>query len=251
MSKELNSTTMKNLMTTFFVFGALLSQGQLQTLTAVNTTVGSGGVVQFNNFAELGQKDNNKIAYSDVAGNCFWKKEWTPAVLVLRSGKTVKLKNVKLNFYSNDVHYLDAKGSELIAQSKINKVIFTDPTDSLKTAGIFRFEPGHKIKGTDFFVQVFNEGKVQLLKRVEVKIIKRDSSPMQADRVDLKFLSDESYYLGRDGNLLPLKKISKKNIFELIKVTSEDAKWLTDSQNKLKNEEDAIAFLNYYNSSAR
>jgi len=242
---------MKNLLTTLFLSGALLCQGQLQSLTAVNTTVGSGGVVQFNNFAELGQKDSNKIEYSDVSGNCFWKKDWTPAILVLRNGKTVKLKNVKLNFYSNDVHYLDAKGNELIAQSKINKVIFTEPTDSLKIAGLFLFEPGYKVKSTDFFVQVLSEGKVQLLKRVEVKIIKRDNGPMQADRVDLKFLSDESYYLGRDGNMLPLRKISKKNISDLIKVTPEDEKWLTDSQNKLKNEEDAIAFLNYYNSSVR
>jgi hypothetical protein len=208
-------------------------------------------VVQFNNFAELGQKDSNKIEYGDVAGNCFWKKEWTPAVLVLRNGKTVKLKNVKLNFYSNDIHYLDNKGNELIAQTKINRVIFYEPTDSLRTSGIFLFEPGFKIKGGDFYVQVLNQGKVQLLKRVEVKIMKRDSGPMQADRLDLKFLSDEFYYFGKDGNLLPLKKINKKNISELIKITPDDEKWLTDSQSKLKSEEELIAFLNYRNGSTK
>lgn len=242
---------MKNLLTILFALVVSLCQGQLQTLTAVNTTVGSGGVVQFNNFAELGQKSNNKVEYGEVSGNCFWKKDWTPAILVLHSGKAVKLKNVKLNFYSNDVHYLDPKGNELIAQSKINKVIFLEPSDSTKTAGIFVFELGFKINEKDFFAQVLNEGKVQLLKRVNVIVFKGEKDPMASSNRELKFLSNDFYYLNKGGDLRSLKKINKKSISELITITHDDEIWLTNSQNRLKNEGDVIAFLNHWNSSPR
>lgn len=238
-------------MTILLAFGVSFCHGQLQTLTAVNTTIGSGGVVQFNNFAELGQKNSSKIEYSEITGNCFWKSEWTPAMLVLLSGKTIKLKNVKLNFYSNDVHYLDKAGSELIAQTRINKVVFFEPTDSVKISGVFVFKLGFKIKKADFFAQKLNEGKLQLLKRAEVTILKRDDGPMAANNPGFKFFTNKFYYLEKDGDLLPLRNISKKNISALIKITPEDETWLISSKNKLRNEDDLVAFLNYYNGSTR
>jgi hypothetical protein len=219
---------------------------QMQSISAANTTVGSTGIVQFNNFAELGQKSNTKIEYSDVQGNCFWQKEWYPAMLVLKSG-TFKLKQVKLNFYTNDVHYLDASGRELIAQSKINKVVFLEPKDSLKTAAVFVHERGYQVKQSDFFAQLLCDGKIQLLKSVEMEIKKRDNGPLMNTNADLRFSSQEHYYLNKAATLLPLRKINKKNLSTLIEITPDDESWLVKNENKLKNEGDAIAFFEYYN----
>lgn len=219
---------------------------QMQSLTAAATGVGATGFVQFNNFGELGQKNNVRVDYNDVEGNCFWKKDWLPAMLILKNGKAVKLKYVKLNFFSNEVHYLDNTGKELIAQTKISKLIFVEPSDSLKASGVFQFEPGFKINKPDFFVQVLNEGELRLLKRVEVAIAKRDNGPMINNNLDLKFRSEDFYYLGKEENLIPVK-LNKKSIASLITIDTQDETWLTKLHNKLKGEKDVLAFLDYYN----
>jgi len=92
---------------------------QQQTLDLANTTVGSMGYVRFNNYAALGQKNEDNLDYSEIRGNCFWDNEWSPALLILKNGKGVKLNKVKLNFYTNNVHYLDNKGGELVAQNTL------------------------------------------------------------------------------------------------------------------------------------
>ena len=222
-------------------------EAQLQTFDYANSTVGSGGFVRFNNYGELGQKNSDKLDYADVRGNCFWDKEWNPAILILKNGKGVKIKKVKLNFYTNDIHYVDDRGTELVAQNGINKIVFFDRKDTTKVLAVFEGIAGFKIKDTDAFVQLLVEGRIQLMKRTEVTMIKKDNGPMM-DNPDFKFLSEVVYYLKQDGSISNLKTISKTNLFSILKPMDEDETWLKTNKNKLKTETDVISFLMYRNS---
>src|SRR5215831_11693837 len=110
----------------FCLYISKFCQGQLQSFEYANTTIASGGFIRFNNYAALGQKYDDKIDYSEVRGSCFWDSEWNPAILILKSGKGFKLRSAKLNLYTNDIHYLDNKGIELIAQNKVENIVFYD-----------------------------------------------------------------------------------------------------------------------------
>ena len=87
-------------------FLSTLSNGQMASVDYLPTS-GAGGITRFNNYPALGKKVTEKLEYSEIKGNCFSDSEWNAALLILKNGSKVKLKNVKLNLYTNDIHYLD------------------------------------------------------------------------------------------------------------------------------------------------
>jgi hypothetical protein len=218
---------------------------QLQSFEFANSTIASVGYVRFNNFTEIGRKNENLVDYSEIRGNCFWDSEWNPAILILKSGKGFKLKQVKLNLYTNDIHYIDNKGTELVAQSNVKNIVFFDRNDTTKLKGVFQRLEGFKINDIDAFAQLLTEGNIQFLKRKEVKLIKNKDTML--DHPDLRFVSDIHYYIADHGNITLLRPISKENLFSVIKPTEEDESWLKANKNKLKNEADVTAFLTYRN----
>jgi hypothetical protein len=220
-------------------------QAQLQTFEYANSTIASNGFVRFNNNAELGQKKEDGFDYSDVRGTCFWDNEWNPAILIMKSGKAFKLNNVKLNFYTNEIHYLDNRGTELVTQNNVKNIVFYDRKDTVKLKGVFKRIDGFKIKDVDSFAQLLVEGKTRLLKRKEVKLIK--SKDAMLDHPDLKFVSDTFYYVEENGNTINLKNTNKESLFAIIKTTDTDEAWLKENKNKLKSEADIVSFLTYRN----
>ncbi len=231
------------------LFYSPICQGQLQTFEYANTTIGSGGFVRFNNFAALGQKNEDKVDYSDVRGSCFWDNEWNPAILILKSGKGFKLQSVKLNFYTNDIHYLDNKGTELVAQSSVKNIVFFDRNDTTKLKAVFQHLEGFKVKEVDSYAQLLVEGKTQFLKRKEVKLIKNKDTML--DHPDLKFVSDTYYYIEDSGNTIHLKNLNRESLLSVIKTTEEDETWLKANKNKLKNEAEITSFLTYRNATKK
>jgi len=226
---------------------SIYCSAQQQTFDMANTTVGSMGYVRFNNYAALGQKNDDKLDYSEIRGSCFWDSEWNPAILILKSGKGVKLNKVKLNFYSNSVHYLDDNGAELVAQNSLKNIVFFDRKDTLKLIAVFEGLAGFKIKDLDAYAQILADGQTKFLKRTEVTLVKKDNDPMLG-HPDLKFVSDTHYYIEESGSIKRLKNISKESLFSIVKPTDEEEIWLKANKNKLKNEADIIGFMAYHNS---
>jgi hypothetical protein len=234
----------------FLFLSVSVSQAQMQVFDMANTTVGSTGYVRFNNYAELGEKNRqDNFDYSEVRGNCFWESDWNPAVLVLRGGQAYKIKQVKLNFYTNDIHYRDGRGTELVTQSNVKNVIFFDRSDTLKLKAVFKKIEGFKIKGMDSFAQLLVDGETQFLKRKEVRLVK--SKDTMLDHPDLRFVSDTYYYIEENGRIVQLKTTNKESLLSIIKTTEQDETWLKENKNKLKNEADIMAFLTYRNSAKK
>lgn len=178
----------------------------------------------------------------------FLERSWNNALLVLKTGNGIKLKNVKLNLYSNDIHYLEKSGIELIAaKGSIRKIIFFDQKDTTKVTAVFQIFASFNKPGTLSFFEVLNEGMAQLLKEKSVNLKKKEYDPL-VEKDEFKFVSTVKYFIQNNGTLSQLKSVSKSSVLSIIKSTDQIEEWLKSNHNRLKNENEIVAFLEYYNS---
>lgn len=219
---------------------------QLKSLDVDPITVGTSGTVRFNNYGEAGMRSSAKIDYSDIRGSCFWNKDWLRAKIIVKSGKAFLVSKAKLNFYTNEIHFIDDKGKEMVVQNGVKGIVFYLLNDTTQ-AEDFKVLSGFSAKGKEIFVQVLVKGKIQLLKHTSVDVITKDTDLMLG-RKDRKFESTETYYVEENGNVLKMKRISKPNLLALIKEENGDEDWLKEHKSKLKNEKEAIEFITYRNS---
>ena len=63
------------------------------------------------------------------------------------------------------------------------------------------------------------------------------------------YFSDQvSYYLNsKYGQNIRLRKLSRENVLETLRIVAADEAWLKKNGINFKKEEDVIRFLNYYN----
>ncbi len=229
--------------TVFLFFSSIVCHGQIQSID--NFAPGAGGVTRFNNYPALGKKIVEKLEYSEIRGNCFWDSEWNAALLILKKGNNVKLKNVKLNLYTNDIHYLDNTGAELVAAAGTTNVIFFDKKDTTKVSAIFQSFSNLTEKNKESFGQVMAGGEIKLVKNYKVSLSK-EFDPVNSHS-EYRFSTVTDYLIIDHRNVSHLKSINKAAILAIIKPTNEQEEWLHSHKNKLKNEADAIAFITFCN----
>jgi len=225
-------------------FSWTLARAQLQTLDVNGAGIGFGSV-KFNNPALIGEK--GKVDYSEIRGNYFWDNQWSPGILVLSNNSAVKLRKVRMNLYTNEVHYIDNKNVELAANNSIvKKVLLLDRKDSTKVTAVFENFASYKTRGIESFAQVLNQGKAQLLKRVTVTVKKGEYDVMMG-KSELSFVWTTDYFILNDGKITLLKRINKEGLFSILEPNDEYEAWLKSTKNRLKSEEDLLAFLTFYN----
>src|SRR6187551_3560360 len=113
-----------------FFLGCTISKGQIPTLNVSGTTVTYFGSAKYNGGSIAGQKSDESLDYSEVEGRCFWDNEWNPAIMIINGGREMKMPKIKLNFYTNEVHYIDGEGNELVTPSGfVKKLIFFSAKD--------------------------------------------------------------------------------------------------------------------------
>lgn len=227
--------------------GFLNALAQTQTLNVTNNATGP----QFVRFNDPSGLINSKAAleYEDISGTCFWNKEWSPALLTIKNGTGYKLQKVKMNFYTNDVHYIDKNGSELVAvPGNVKKIVFYDRKDTSKITGVFQELSSFVPKPV--YGLILTDGKIQFIKITTAVLKKDDYNPM-IGKDTFHFSSSTKYFLSENSVLAQLKGLGKKSILSVIKSTDEIEAWLKSNRNDLKGEKDIIAFLEYYNSSVK
>jgi hypothetical protein len=229
----------------------VLAFSQTATLMTNGIAVGSpNGVIRiFDPITEAQRKFSTTEDLAEVRGSHFWDNEWSQAMIVLQDGRQARLKRVKLDQYTSEVHFIQNNSSvELIAKHGIIKqVAFFDRKDSTQIKAVFEvliLEP----KTIDSYCQVLNSGKKQLLKRTIVKV-EQDGRHSAISAPDTRFVPKIDYYL-RDGlEVTNIKGINKNSVGSVIPLTNEEKEWLSSHKNKLKNETDLVDFLNYLNTS--
>jgi len=209
--------------------------------------IGANGVVRFNDPSLMGEKKGAKIDYSDVRGSCFLDAKWCPGIVRLRSKAEIKFSKLRLNLYTNDIHYLDLAGYEMAADSKaVEYISVFDRDDSTKiVSGLKKYI----LDGKESFFLELNQGRVVLLKRIVVTLFKGEYDVSRAKN-DFRFVRKADYFLKNETQILPLRDLSKGSLSAYIPLSEKSDSWLMTKKNKLKTEANIIEFLNYANSTS-
>lgn len=144
----------------FFSFVSLIinnSFGQLDFKTSL-----AGRTVEF---ADLNGRSLLKKYDPEIAGTPFINDNWVFAKLTLSRGKEIGPLQIKLNIESNELHYLDSIGKEMIAAEGVVKKIDCInyySKDSIK----YVFGNGYPRiddQNESYYYQIFTDGKIELL----------------------------------------------------------------------------------------
>ena len=210
-------------------------------VAAPGSSSGYGSVNIINN-SEVGIKKTIEVDESRVSGSVFWRNDWNKAIVFLQSGSVVKLRQVKLNLNTNETYFLDSAGIVKAADMNlVNKIIFLDKNDSLKTLAVFQ---KLNYNGTAFF-EVLNGGEYQLLKSTQITLLKKDYDPI-AGKDEYSYDAKSKYYIIHGGNLSEMNALNKNQLASIITLSEKDNSWLATNNNKLKKEKDIVDFFNYY-----
>ena len=241
---------MRALLILFLSFiGFLSANGQQAVLDVVSGSQGgaSFGWVKFYDPAAIGSKKAELMNYADIEGSPFWSDKWTPAFLYLSGGSIVKLKSVKLNFYTNQIHYLDNNGTELVTDgSLIKKLVFLQREDSTKVLSIFEAYPDFiGNKGLAYY-RVLNDGRYRLMEMKKSLITTAPYDALAGKSVS-SFFSKTYYALTNNAEVNTLKALNKEAVYEIVHPDSAMEDWVKQNKNKLKNDTEVLSFLDFVN----
>jgi len=195
-----------------------------------------------------------KVPMNEVQGSCFWNQDWLPAKVFMKKGQVHVFTKAKLDLYSTGIHYLNEKGEARYSSSRnpevafeggIGHVVFLSPTDTSRV-GTFKTLSKPMVDTPEVFAQILVEGKINFLKAMTIKAVKRETDPLQR-KEEWMFEPRDRYYIEEQGKIQELRSISKSQLFALIEKKESDEDWLKSQHNKLRKEEDVIAFIAYRN----
>ncbi len=207
------------------------------------------GTINLDPFAVYDIDGNKKgFNYADIGGSPFLIDDWRLAIIYDVNLKKIAVVKIRFNTYSNQIHYLDNKDQELIADKGALKKIDILKADDKEVELILEkgFTSEKNKLANDQFLEVLNTGSVKLLKQITNKIVEKDSLVGTAKVI--KFSSSVSYYLNKENSCERLRKLDQSEIFALLTNKDVVAEYEKNNKQKLRKEKDVIEFLNYYNS---
>lgn len=185
------------------------------------------------------------IRYADISGTPFLFESWRLASIIDIGNKKIAQVKVKYNTNSDQIHFLDEKDKELVAdKSIIRKVEIIADLENNEPA--IKFEKGFtdtkSILKPYQFVQVLNDGPIQILKHFTNQILQKDS--LFGTMKIYKFSPNAIYFLKIANNIMSIRKLDQAELYGLL---PNQALVINYTKKKLKSEKDFIEFLNYYN----
>lgn len=184
---------------------------------------------------------NEQHFTKDTEGTPYLDKDWQPADILLKNGKTIPALPVRYNVLENKMVYQD-KGKTYVVGTpdSIAEIKFSDRIFIYKA-----FEKGNTTeKG---FFEIVSKGKVSLLKKYEIEVLRANYS-MQFDtgyKNDRLSLNQELYLQKGDQAAVPNKK--NKFLEVLSDKNTEVVHYMKKEKLSVKDKEDQIKILAYYN----
>lgn len=194
---------------------------------------------------------SNRIPYDKITGNAFWKAEWVPATLIGRNKKERWEQEVKLNMATHEIYYRKPNGEEeVVNEGLVKKLQIHEPNAPEKITAVFLngiTEPYVSEEPIKELFQVLNEGKYQLMKMDNRKLLEGDSLFGTMKRYYFK--NEVKYFLANNYVVSLLKKLNKETILQLAPAGKNEQEWLLQNKIDLKKEADIVRYFNQLNSS--
>jgi hypothetical protein len=190
--------------------------------------------------------------YMNVQGKYLWDKDWHRAAVQMKPGNIFRLKAIKVNFLTNELHYPEGADEMAVPVDNMKRIVmFSNDTggDTTKIDATFLVlvDPADKNKKQVLF-ELLTNGNIQLLKQTKVGTNKMRVDPIVGQSETILFYQSLTYYIKRGDTMTPLKGLNKSTVMGAVPEAEANNDWLSANKNKLKKEEDVVAFLTYLNS---
>lgn len=199
--------------------------------------------------AQLIQNDQGApflgINYTDVKGHPYLFENWTEGTVKLSNGKSYTNVQLKYNLLRDELFFKDIKTDQLLAF--VIAVVEFKLND--KEINSILYRNGYKAIDDNTeksYYQVLFDGGTQLLKRTSKKI--NEEKPFNSASTIKSFEVLNFYYISNNNTLIRIRKDKKSILAALANHGSALEKYLQEKSLNLKNEEDLIQFIQYYNS---
>lgn len=175
-------------------------------------------------------------------GSPYYSKEFLPGSVTILKGHTYNGLQLKINFHSNEIIFLDQEGNEMVVAQPVERIV-------LQTAnGIKTFRSGYgpidNHDGNSFY-EVLDSGSISYLKYTEVSFSERQPYP---NARFVRTYRDRALYYAAKGT--QLQKLPK-NIEEIPALfTGKElkvAELIKKDKLKLKKENDMIQLFRHAN----
>lgn len=195
---------------------------------------------------------NKRIPYERISGSPFWKDEFLMATLISKDNQVLTKAPVKLNLYTNEVYFKNAAGEVRVPnKGLVTKILFYGTDTSRQVMAVFEnnlpnIAETNPNAENPSYVQVMNNGEVQLLKYIKMQFITADSLFGTMKRY---YFSDRVFYFlnTKYGQTFKLKKLNIESVTDQLNLDSGEREWIRKNQLSLKKEEEVVEFLNYLN----
>jgi len=187
------------------------------------------------------------MRYADISGTPFLFEDWRLANIYDINNKKIAQVKVKYNTNTDQIHFLDEKEKELVADKSIIKKVEILINEAQNEPSI-SFEKGFtdtkNVLKSYQFVQILNEGSIQILKQFSNQILQKDSL-FGTIKIN-KFSPNANYYLKTGSNVISLRKLD----FEELSILLPNKELILNyskNKKKIKTEKGLVDLLVFYN----
>jgi hypothetical protein len=211
---------------------------------------GSGFVTE-NKSLSINVFDQNGKAFvnpaTEVTGSPFLANDWKNGTVVAASNRRYDSVKIRLNLFSQQVHFLNNSNLELaLDKGYIREILLPDPKTGIPARMDFQNGfPAVDEQGINNFYEVLVKGKISLLLSIR-KIIAQEKDEMSGE-VRKEYKTYEDYY-AYDGKTMQRIKKDKAFIENLLADRKDKVDtFITENKLKLRSFDEIQKVIEFYN----
>lgn len=199
-------------------------------------------------FYVVGGNPFSMAKYAKVnEGSPFFKDEWMKGSVIIKSGDQYDNQLLRLDLISNELHYLDSAGQEMITTEKVVEVILKDTLSGKR----YRFVHSSGIdvpkseKPVNGWYELLSMGAANLFCKHQKEIV--ETRPYGAATYDEAIKTTSIFFLAYNQSFYRVKKI--KDIPDILSdKRTELINYISNKDLSGKSESDYSSLVDYYNS---
>ena len=204
--------------------------------------------VNFEGVSNLGKQ---RLSYDQVKGSPFYTDNFQQAEIFMADGRSLGRYMVKFNLLTQEFHFLGKDKAEMVVPNDLaRRIVVYDQSDTTLQKAVF-------VRTVDFtlpsakpigdYAEQLNKGQAVLYKIAKKNVVTADSLFGTLKRY--YFGTTYAYYVGVNGRITPLKKLSEDAIFTALPAIGKLEDWARKNKINLKKEEGVLALMQQWNAS--
>jgi hypothetical protein len=203
------------------------------------------------NFEGVSNLGKQRLSYDQVKGSPFFYEEFHQAEIFMKDGRSMGKYMVKFNLLTQEFHFLGKDNAEMVVPNDIvRKIVVYDKNDTAVQKAVF-------VRTLDFtttggkpigeYAEQLNSGNAILYKVSKRNVVTADSLFGTLKRY--YFGTTDAYFVGMNGRVTQLKKLSDDVIFTALPAVDKLEDWARKNKINLKKEDGVLALLHQWNAS--